>query len=65
MFHIDGKNYPRWINEPEWPVSSSGIPLRFVDQKKKKGIEYDTMLYTEYYFEDVDTGEKRVVSQFT
>ena len=65
MFHTDGKLRPRWIGEPEWPISSTGKPLRFIGQKRKKGIEYDTMLYTEYFFEDVDTGETRIVSQFT
>jgi hypothetical protein len=65
LFHIDGKNCPRWINGPEWPISSTGKPLRFTSQKKRKDIEYDTILYTDYFFEDVDTGEVRVVSQFT
>ena len=27
--------------------------------------EYDNMLYTLFYFEDVDTGEERIVEQFT
>ena len=64
-FHISGIIYPRWVQEAEWPVSASGKPLRFVKQKRKKGKEYENMLYTLFYFEDVDTGEERVVEQFT
>ncbi len=64
-FHVSGIIYPRWVQEPEWPLSQSGKPLRFVKQKRKKGKEYEGMLYTLFCFEDVDTGEERVVEQFT
>lgn len=64
-FHVKGIVYPRWVQEPEWPLSKSGKPMRFVDQKRKKGKEYKDMLYTLYTFEDVDTGERVVVEQFT
>ena len=64
-FHVSGIIYPRWVQEAEWPVSPSGKPMRFVKQKRKKGKEYENMLYTLFYFEDVDTGEERIVEQFT
>ena len=64
-FHIEGIKYPRWIQGGEWPVSKSGKPMRFVEQKKKKGKEYAQMLYTQYFFQDVETGEIRVIEQFT
>ncbi len=64
-FHIQGSKYPRWVQGGEWPVSKSGKPMRFVEQKRKKGKEYEQMLYTQFFFEDVDTGEIRVIDQFT
>lgn len=64
-FHVSGIVYPRWVQEAEWPVSASGKPMRFVKQKRKKGKEYEGMLYTLFYFEDPDTGEERIVEQFT
>ena len=64
-FHIEGSKYPRWVQGGEWPVSKSGKPMRFVEQKRKKGKEYQDMLYTIYVFEDLDTLEKRIIEQFT
>ena len=64
-FHVSGIVYPRWVQEAEWPVSASGKPMRFVKQKRKKGKEYENMLYTLFYFVDPDTGEERIVEQFT
>lgn len=64
-FHIAGTRYPRWVQGGEWPVSKSGKPMRFVEQKRKKGKGYENMLYTIYVFEDVDTLEKRMIEQFT
>ncbi len=64
-FHIEGTKYPRWVQTGEWPVSKSGNPMRFVEQKRKKGKEYQDMLYTIYVFEDSDTLEKRIIEQFT
>lgn len=64
-FHIEGTKYPRWVQGGEWPVSKSGRPMRFVEQKRKKGESYENMLYTIYVFEDVDTLEKRIIEQFT
>lgn len=64
-FHIVGTKYPRWVQSGEWPVSKSGKPMRFVEQKRKKGKGYENMLCTIYVFEDVDTLEKRTIEQFT
>lgn len=65
LFHIESNKYPRWIQSPEWPIGENGVPMRFVSQKRKKGKEYETILYTEFLFEDIKTGELRVVEQFT
>lgn len=64
-FHVDGSKYPRWIQGGEWPLSKSGKPMRFIEQKRKKSKEYSEMLYTQFFFEDVDTGEIRVIDQYT
>ena len=64
-FRVSGIIYPRWVQEAEWPVSPDGKPMKFVKQKRKKGKEYENMLYTLFYFEDADTGEERIVEQFT
>ena len=64
-FHIEGTKYPRWVQGGEWPVSKSGKPMRFVEQKRKKGKGYENMLFTIYIFEDVDTLEQRIIEQFT
>ena len=63
-FHIEGTKYPRWVQGGEWPVTKNGKPLRFVEQKRKKGKDYENMLYTIYVFEDVDTLEVRTIEQF-
>lgn len=65
MFHITGNRFPRWVQEAQWPLAPSGKPMRFVEQKRKKGEEYRMCMYTHFYFEDVDTGEIRVIDQFT
>ena len=65
LFGIQDKKYPRWVQEAEWPIASSGKPMRFVEQKRAKGKEYAMTLLTHYVFEDPDTGEQRVVDQFT
>ena len=65
LFPLTDKKYPRWIQDAEWPISSSGKPMRFVKQKKANGKIYAETLLTYYIFEDVDTGEERTVEQFT
>lgn len=57
-FHVEGQKYPRWIQGGEWPYSN-GKPMRFLGQKSKAKGEY-----YEYYFEDVDTHDRRTVVQF-
>ena len=63
LFPMASKKYPRWVQEAEWPLSPSGKPMRFVEQKK--GEHYKTTMQTYFIFEDVDTGETRTVEQFT
>jgi hypothetical protein len=65
MFHVQGSKFPRWIQEAEWPLAVSGKPMRFVEQKRKKGKAYTATMYTQFVFEDVDTGETKIVDQFT
>ena len=65
LFHIESNKYPRWIQEAEWPMGEDGIPMKFISQKRKKGKSYDTLLFTEFLFEDVKTGKQRIVEQFT
>lgn len=65
QFHIEQSKYPRWIEHPEWPVGEDGVPMKFISQKAKKGKAYQTMLHTEFLFEDVKTGEQRIIEQFT
>lgn len=52
-FHIEGKCYPRWVQEPEWPMGKNS-PMKFERQEKKGEL-------VKFYFVDVDTGEKRVI----
>lgn len=63
LFPMASKKYPRWVQEAEWPISPTGKPMRFVEQKK--GKDYKTTMQTYFLFEDVDTGEQRMVEQFT
>ena len=65
LFPLTDKKYPRWVQEAEWPLAPSGKPMRFVEQKKAKGKAYAEAMLTYYIFEDVDTGEQRIVEQFT
>ena len=52
LFKYD-KTYPRWIQDPEWPIVN-GKPLVFSHQEKVKGED----LHTYYYFYDEDTKEQ-------
>lgn len=63
-FHIEKNKYPRWIQEAEWPMGKNNIPMRFLSQKQKKENSYETILHTEFLFEDTSTGEQRIVEQF-
>ena len=57
-FHVEGNHYPRWIQGPEWPMGKSS-PMKFVKSVHKKGSDL-----VEFIFEDVDTGDIRVVEEF-
>lgn len=54
-FHIEGRNYPHWVQSPEWPLSN-GKPMKYV----KTTVKYKGEWY-QHHFVDVDTGEKRIV----
>ncbi len=55
-FHIQGRNFPRWPQNAQWPMGKNS-PMAYVKQKR----DGDLVLLT---FQDVDTGEVRVVEQF-
>lgn len=57
LFKYD-KTYPRWIQDPEWPIIN-GKPLVFSHQKKAG--KDDERVY--YYFYDPDTKEETVITQ--
>lgn len=59
LFKYD-KTYPRWIQDPEWPIVN-GKPLVFSHQENVKGEDF----HTYYYFYDEDTKEQTVVEQFS
>ena len=65
VFPTANGKWPRWVQSGEWPLGSEGKPMRFIEQKRKKGKEYANMLYTHFIFEDVDTGVQRIIDQFT
>ena len=57
LFRYD-KTYPRWVQDPEWPIVN-GKPLVFSHQSKgKKG---DERVY--YYFYDPETQMETVIAQ--
>lgn len=63
QFKRQTKGYPRWIQEPNWPISDNHKPMVFVKQKNIKAkTEHDD--YSEYYFIDEDTGEERIIRQY-
>lgn len=55
-FLRDGKGYPHWIQDPEWPLGENGIPMIYTGQKKHEG-------YTEYFFRGNGSEEHRTVRQ--
>jgi len=56
-FHIDGTHYPRWIQEPEWPVSGK-TPMKY-----EKTVRVNPE-FVQHYFVDVHTGTVRIVDDF-
>lgn len=59
LYRISSKP-PKWLQEPQWPVSSGGRPLLFVEQKK---IHNEQQLCCDYVFIDEATGERIIVTQ--
>lgn len=57
LFHIQGKNKPRWIHGPEWPMGTCS-PMAFVSQKR---IDNSCVSYE---FADVNTGTTRIIRQY-
>ena len=55
-FLRDGKGYPNWIQDPEWPLGKNGIPMIYTGQKKHDG-------YTEYFFRGNGSEEKKTIRQ--
>lgn len=53
-FHVDGKKYPRWNQEPEWPVYN-GKPMKFVRSEK---VNFEVKIH---YFIDEKTGVERSI----
>lgn len=56
LFHLTPRKYPRWVQEPEWPMGEHS-PMVFVSQRK-------TGERTEFIFRDADTGVEKAVAQF-
>lgn len=54
-FHIEGRKYPHWIQNPDWPVHN-GKPMKYVSTSVKRRHEW-----LQHHFVDVDTGEERIV----
>lgn len=55
LFHLTPRKYPRWVQEPEWPMGSNS-PMTFISQKRKGDM-------VQFLFKDVDTNETRIVEQ--
>ena len=55
-FHISGNRFPRWAQEPQWPMGTQS-PMMFVSQKRTG----DLVTFT---FQDVDTGNTRIIEQY-
>lgn len=56
LFHLTPRKYPRWAQEPEWPMGSKS-PMAFVGQQKTGEL-------VEYTFQDADTQQQQIVRQF-
>ena len=55
-FLREGKGYPHWIQDPEWPLGENGIPMIYTGQKKQEG-------YTDYFFRGNGSEERKTVRQ--
>ena len=56
LFHLMPRKFPRWIQEPEWPMGAKS-PMEFCSQKR----EGERICFI---FQDVDTQEIKVIEQF-
>lgn len=56
LFHLSPQKYPRWIQDPEWPMGTNS-PMLFAGQKRSGEL-------VEYFFEDADTKEQKIVKQY-
>lgn len=54
-FHLEGRKYPRWIQQPDWPFSN-GKPMKYVNTT----VKYKSEWY-QHHFIDVESGEERIV----
>ena len=57
-FHIEGRKWPYWIQEPDWPANN-GKPMKYVSTVRLNADQ------REHHFVDVDTGEERIVMDCT
>ena len=55
-FKRECKGYPKWIQSPEWPLGSDGIPMIYIGQKSFGDR-------SEYYFRDPCTGKILSITQ--
>ena len=53
-FHIEGKKYPKWKQEPEWPVYN-GRPMKFLRTEK---VNSEVSIH---YFVDIESGVERSI----
>lgn len=51
------KGYPRWLQEPEWPMDEDGEPMVYTGQKSFGD-------YSEYYFRGRNSEERKTVTQW-
>lgn len=56
LFHLVPRKYPRWVQEPEWPLGQKS-PMLYVEQRRSGEL-------VEFVFQDVDTKELRIVKQY-
>lgn len=55
-FHLAPRKYPRWIQEPEWPMGKNS-PMLYVAQRSNGEL-------VEFIFQDADTEVQRIVKQY-
>lgn len=56
LFHLIPRKYPRWAQEPEWPMGEK-TPMEFCSQTREGEC-------IRFIFRDVDTKETKVIEQF-